>query len=229
MGLFSTLGALMGAGGMKRASRKAETAQLAALDSAIGEQSRQFEAMRSDYSPYLRTGGQALEQESNLIGLNGEGVQASSIEALRGSPIYQSLLRTGEEGLLQNASATGGLRGGNIQRSLADFRADTLARVIEEQLGRLGGLSGRGQQAVGAVSGFGADKAGAVSSLLTGKGAVRAGGLLTRGGINAQNWSNAGSFLDQAVSAALGAGAGAGGAPFNAGQFFQSMVRGKQF
>lgn len=217
MGLFSALGGLFGAGAQKKASRKAEAAQLAAIEKGIGEQRRQFDLTRSDYAPYLETGNQALDQQSDLVGLNGDEAQGGAIERLRASPLYQMLFDNGEETVLQNASATGGLRGGNTIDGLADFGRDTLAQVIERQLAQLGGLSGRGQEAVGSVSTFGANTANNVSGMLGQQGAVRAGGLLTRGGITAGMWNNAGSMVDSAVSAALGAGAGPGGAKFNFG------------
>lgn len=131
-----------------------------------------------------------------MIGLNGPEAQQAAIARLQSSPLFQSLYRTGEEAVLQNASATGGLRGGNTQRSLADFGADTLAQVIERQLANLGGISGRGQQAVSDVSGIGANLTQAIAQILGQQGQVRAGGILTRGGINSGMWNNAGSFID---------------------------------
>lgn len=217
MGLFSGIAGLFGAGAQKKASRKAEAAQLAALDKAMGEQRRQFDLTRADYAPYLETGTHALGQQGDLVGLNGDEAQGSAIERLRASPLYKTLFESGEEAVLQNASATGGIRGGNTQRGLADFGADTLMQTILHQLGQLGGLSGRGQEAVGGVSAFGANSTNNISNILGQQGAVRAGGLLTRGGITAGMWNNAGGMVDSAVSAALGAGAMPGGAPFNPG------------
>jgi hypothetical protein len=133
-----------------------------------------------------------------------------AISALKESPTYQSLYNNGEEAILQNASATGGLRGGNTQRSLADFGVDTLSKVIADQLSRLGGLAGMGQGATGSVAALGANKANNITNLLSQIGGAKASGFLTRGGINAQNWNNAGSFLDDAVSAFLPGGGGFG-------------------
>lgn len=189
----------------------------------MDEQRRQFEVTRGDYQPYLQAGTSALGQQGDLVGLNGSGVQASAIEALRASPLFQSLFRTGEEAVLQNSSATGGLRGGNTQRGLADFGSDLLAQTIERQLAQLGGISGRGQAAVGDVSNFGANMSNNIGNILGQQGQVRAGGLLTRGGITAGMWNNAGGFLDQAVQAAMGAGMGPGGAPFNLGAMMKNM------
>lgn len=223
MGLFSFLGGIIGGGKQKKASRKADAALIEYLNKGIAEQTRQFDLTRADYAPYLDAGTTALGQQGDLAGLNGTGVQASAIEALKASPLFQSLFNTGEEAILQNASATGGLRGGNTQRGLADFGADTLTKTILQQLGLLGDISGRGQQAVGAVGALGANKANAITDLLGQQGQTKYSGLLTRGGITAGQFNSAGGFLDGIVSAALGGGAGPGGAPFDIGKMFGGM------
>lgn len=223
MGLFSLVGSLIGSGSKKKASRKAEAALIASYEKGIGEQQRQFDTTRADFAPYRDTGAEALGGLGDLVGVNGDDAQLASIAGVRSDPFYQSLYRNGEEALLQSAAATGGLRGGNMQRGLADFGADTLMKAIERQLASLGGLAGMGLGSTEAVANFGAGKANAITELLGQQGQARASGLLTRGGINAANWQNAGSFLDEAVSAALGAGAGPGGAKFNFGNFAKSI------
>lgn len=119
-----------------------------------------------------------------------------------------SVIRNGEEALLANASATGGLRGGNMQRGLADFRSDAFADQLNQQIARLAGLAGLGQGATDSVSSFGANASNNISNTLGQQGQVRAGGLLTRGGINQQLWNNAGSFLDKSAGNAMSGGLG---------------------
>jgi hypothetical protein len=107
--------------------------------------------------------------------------------------------------------ATGGVRGGNTQRSLADFGADTLMQTIQQQLSSLGGLAGMGMGATNAVANFGQHAADNVSGALTDQGKNLASKDLAIGGINSQMWNNAGSYIDQAVQAAVTAGMGGGG------------------
>lgn len=126
------------------------------------------------------------------------------MDLVQASPALASQIRNGEEAILANASATGGLRGGNIQRGLADFRSDTFASELEAQLARLAGAAGLGSGATDAVSAFGANKANAVANLYGQQGQVRAGGILTRGGINNQMWNNAGGFADGLISSIPG-------------------------
>ena len=93
--------------------------------------------------------------------------------------------------MLQRASATGGLRGGNIQAALAQFRPQMLQQAIEQQYGRLGGFAGaglgvteqlyRGGQASAAGQASQAQTTGAnVANLLGQQGAAQAGGALGR-------------------------------------------------
>ena len=208
MGLFSFVGGLIGGGKAKKASKKAEAAQLEYLNKALAEQTRQFDLTRSDYVPYLATGLSGLGQLGDLIGVNGADKQSAGLINIQNSPELAALIRNGEEAVLQNASATGGLRGGNLQTGLADFRADAFANQLQTQIARLAGLAGLGQGATDAVSAFGQQKANNVSNLFGQMGDVRAGGLLTRGGINNQLWNNAGSFLDNAAGKAISGGLG---------------------
>lgn len=206
MGIFSFIGGLLGAGAAKKASQKAETAQLGYLNQALGEEHRQFDLTRSDFAPWRDAGGLALGQQGDLTGIHGAGVQQGAIDALMQSPLYQSLYRNGMEANLQNASATGGVRGGNEVRSLADFGSDTLAQVIQQQLGNLGAISGQGLAATGSTANSGDQLTQAIASILGQQGQVRAGGILTRGGITNGMWQNAGNFLGQAASMIPGLG-----------------------
>lgn len=160
--------------------------------------------------PYLTAGTGALGGVSDLTGLNGNEKQGTAIDALKASPFYQSLYNNGQEAVLQNASATGGIRGGNTITGLADFGRNTLAQTIQQQLSNLGGIASMGEGATDQIAGYGANASNNVSGYLNGQGGIRASGLMYRAGINAQNWNNAGAFADQAASAFL-PGAGAGG------------------
>jgi hypothetical protein len=201
---------LLGAGSQKKAVKKATQQQVDALNSAIAEQRRQFDTTNTNFSPYREAGTAALGDYGDLVGTNGGDKQQSAIDALKASPFYQSLFRTGEENVLQTASATGGVRGGNTVGSLANFGADTLMKTIMQHLSDLGGLINTGVGATTQTANFGQQTANNVSNDLTQQGQAKASGSLAIGGINNQMWNNAGSFLDQAVSAFLPGGGGVG-------------------
>lgn len=223
MGMFSLLGSLVGSSKAKKASKKAEKARLAFEQKALDQQQAQFAVTQANEHPFIEAGTRSIGQQGDLLGLNGQPAWQASLDALRESPYYKSLYRSGEEAVLQNASATGGLRGGNTQRSLADFGEDTFTKALMQRLSDLGGLSTLGANTAAGLGTLSQQNSNAQSSIFDQMGATRAGGILTRGGITAGMWNNAGQFLDQAVQAALAAGAGPGGAGFNFGSFVKGM------
>lgn len=203
MGLFSFIGGLFGGAAQKKAANQAMQAQTAALNRAIDIGNQQFQQTRSDYMPYTQAGTAAINSLSGYLGLNGADAQQAAISTLQESPLYQSLYRNGEEALLQNAAATGGIRGGNTQRGLADFGSDVLANVYQNTISNLNDVSRLGLGATGSVAGFGANNANNAAGLTTQIGQAQANNYLAKGRINAQNWQNAGSFLDSISSSIL--------------------------
>ena len=201
---------MIGAGKQKKASRKAEAAQIAALQQAIDLQNKRYDANSVQTQPFVEAGTGALSSVMDLLGLHGDDVQATEMQGLKDSPLYEALYRNGEEALLQNGAATGGLRGGNMQRGLADFGADTFSKVIQNQLANLMGLSTQGLGAVQGLGALGQNNANAISGLFTGQGDARAQGAMTRGGIAAGMWNSAGGMLDKAASAFIPGGSGLG-------------------
>ncbi len=183
------------------AAKSASEAQAGAAQTGIDEQRAQFETMQkilapyvsagttaiTGLAPYAAAGAPALEQQQALIGLQGPEAERAAIERIRGGETFKALSQQGEEAMLQRASATGGLRGGNIQGALAQFQPALLSSLIEQQYGRLGGLTALGQtttqniaglgQASAAGTGAAAQTTGAnIANLLGQQGAAIAGG-----------------------------------------------------
>jgi len=127
----------------------------------------------------------------SLLGLNGTADQQTALSGLLTGPEYTTGVRQGEEAILQNAAATGGLRGGNTQNSLANFRADLLGSVVNNQYNRLGGLTSLGQNAAAGVGNNGIQVAGNIGSLLNQQGAALAGGQIAKGNVVGQTFNNA--------------------------------------
>lgn len=209
------VGSIIGGNAQKKAAKNAAKAQERQALAAIGEQRRQFDTTRSDFAPYLGTGTNALGDLGDLIGINGPEAQQIALGLIQNSPLMGRMVETGEEALLQNASATGGIRGGNTQRGLADFRADVFNQLLQQQIGHLGGLAGMGQNAVGSVANFGANKAANVGNLLGNIGQAQAGRHIAVGALNNQMINNIsgalGGLAGKLFPGAGGIGGGAGG------------------
>lgn len=180
------VGGITGATQQARAAETAAGTQAAASEAAIAEQRRQFDVLTELLRPYVEAGQPALQQQQALIGLRGAPEQQTAITALEQSPFFQSAVRQGEEALLQRASATGGLRGGNIQAALAQFRPQMLESQIAQQYERLGGLTTLGQRSAAGQGAAGMEAAGSIGNLLAQRGAALAGGQLARGGVTRQ-------------------------------------------
>ncbi len=170
----------------KSASKAAE-AQTQAADAAAAEQRAAREELRALLAPYTAAGTPALQQQMAALGLSGPQAQQEYVTQQEQSPIFQALARQGEEAMLQNASATGGLRGGNLQGALAQFRPQLLNQFLEQQYQRLGGMTTLGQQSAAGVGSAGMTAATNIGQALTQAGQAQAGGALAQG----RAWSNA--------------------------------------
>ncbi|MDU4393277.1 MAG: hypothetical protein E7I55_04710 [Acinetobacter ursingii] len=175
--------------GQKSAANTAAAAQTAAADASVAEQRRQFDAMTELMKPYVNAGTQGLGGQQDLLGLNGADKQNAAIQAINNSPAMQTYLKQGENALLQNASATGGLRGGNTQSALEQFRPQLLNQLINQQYQNLGGLTSLGQNAAAGVGNAGMQSANNISNLLQSVGQAQAGNALAQGQANANMWN----------------------------------------
>lgn len=196
----SVLGGITGSNAAAKGAKAAANTQASAADRAIAEQREARLSNEQRQQPFVNAGTSALAQQMALIGLNGTTGQQGAINALLASPEYTTSVRQGEESILANASATGGLRGGNTQNSLAGFRADLVGQLINQQYSRLGGLTSLGQNAAAGVGNAGMSSANSISSLLNQQGAAIAGGQIAAGnaGTNAFNTAiGAGGLLLQ--------------------------------
>lgn len=163
------------------AADSAAGAQTAASEAGIAEQRRQFDALQKLLSPFVNAGTGALSAQQDLLGVNGPEAQQKAIDALKTSPSFTSAQKLGEQSILANASATGGLRGGNTQAALAQFSPQLLAQAINDQYGRLGGMTSLGQNAAAGVGNAGMQTGTNVANLLSQMGAAQAGGALAQG------------------------------------------------
>ena len=208
-------GGITGAKQAGEAAERAGATQAAAAQQGIEEQRRQFDKFVELMAPYVTAGTGALGGQQALIGLGGAGAQQQAIAGLEGSPQFQALTQQGEQAILQNAAATGGLRGGNVQAALAQFRPQVLSDLINQQYARLGGLSTLGQNAAAGQAAAGQTLGANVSGLLGQQGAATAGGQIAQGAVPGQAF---GQLLQiaGAIAGAMG-GAPVGGAPMGGG------------
>lgn len=145
------------------------------------ENRRQFDRVQSLLSPYVNAGRGGLMRYEQLSGIDGNAAQRNAIGSIQRSAEFNSLTQQGEDAILQNASATGGLRGGNTQRGLAEFRSNLLTSLIERQLGRFGGIAKMGQNSAVGVGTAALETGQANAELMQQAGAAQAGAALAGG------------------------------------------------
>jgi hypothetical protein len=161
----------------KKAAKKARNAQSASEARAAEEREAALESTRKLFEPYLAAGNAAVGAQNDLIGLNGNVPQQAAINQITNSAQYDTMLKAGESAINQNASATGGLRGGNNQRALMEYRPTLLNQLIQQKFNNLGGLTRLGQNS---AAGQGAN-------------------AMTTGNLNAEGQQNIGGYNSGAI------------------------------
>ena len=194
----SVVGGAIQADASRSAANTAADAQANASKAAISEQQKRFQQVQQLLSPYTLTGVGSLSAQRGLVGLDGVAAQQSAIANLQNGPQMAAFQQQGENAILQNASATGGLRGGNTQAALAQFRPQLLNSLIENQYNKLGGLTSIGQNSAAMTGNAGMSTGNNISQLMEGIGAARAGQAMAQG----QATQNAISGITQGIGAA---------------------------
>ena len=186
---ITAVGAAVSVGGSLikgSAANKAAQAQTDASNASIAEARAARAEMRQLLEPYTAAGTPALQAQMAALGLAGPEAEAAYVSQQEQSPIFQALARQGEEAMLQNASATGGLRGGNLQGALAQFRPALLNQFLQQRFTNLGGITTLGQRSAAGVGAAGMESAQNVGSYLGDIGAAKAGAA----GAQGQMWGN---------------------------------------
>jgi hypothetical protein len=188
------VGGYLSSNAQKDAANTAAGAQTAASQAGIEEQRRQFDQIQKLLSPFVTAGTGALGAQQNLLGTNGAAAQQAAISGIQTSPQYQALSQSGQDAILANASATGGLRGGNVQAALGEFQPQLLAQLIDQQYSRLGGMAKLGQNSAAGVGDAGLQVGNQITKLLGEQGSAASGAALAAGRADSQ-------FINSATNA----------------------------
>lgn len=191
----AVVGGVMSSRAQKKAANSAANAQIQSSEMGVEEQRRQFDAVQKLLKPYADAGLSGLSGQQDLMGINGTAAQQTAIGNINNSAEMQTYLQQGENAILQNASATGGLRGGNTQAALAQFRPQLLNQLINQRYQNLAGMTSLGQNAAAGTGNAGMQAASNISNLYQQSGAAQAGAALAHGQANANMWNSVGSTI----------------------------------
>lgn len=222
------VGGMMASDAQQGAADTAAGAQVEATKLGIAADKEKFDLVQKLLSPYVNVGTTSLGAYQDMLGLNGADKQQVALDGLQHSPIFTDLVKQGENAILANASATGGLRGGNVQAALAQFRPNLLSQMISDQFSRLGGLVGVGENAAAGVGNAGMTTGGNIVSLLQQQGAAQAGAALAAGRADSSMWNTIGGSVGTfaglggfkglgATAPQVGGASGANGVPTSFG------------
>ena len=182
-----------------RAAKGAAATQVKGQQQAADEARAAYGDIADLLQPYADVGGPALQGMMASSGLLGPQAQQSYISGVEGGAEFQGLVRQGEEAILQNASATGGLRGGNVQGALAQFRPGVLSALLQQQYGRLAGLENIGSTANINLANARGQLGANVANSLTGAAAASAKGMVGAAAANAQAYQGIGGAVQRGI------------------------------
>lgn len=129
----------------KASERGAATAAAGATSAAqvqAQSQREQLEYLKEVNALPTELRNEALAQLGGMSGIGDANTQRAILDRAKSSPFYEEMVAAGEEGVMRGASATGGLRSGNVQSALYDERKRALQSAYGAEVQNLQGLAG---------------------------------------------------------------------------------------
>lgn len=208
IGLAIMAAAALGSAAMEsNAAGSAADKQSAAARQAAEMSSNQYAQNVARESPWVNAGSTALGSLQALLGTtgaNGPLTQQFTPAMYQKSPAYDFLLNNGLNAITNQASATGGVGGGNTLKALMGYGEGLADTDYQQQLGNyvnwqdqvynmLNGISNQGLNAANSLNNNGTQSAEIAGNDIIGAGNAQAAG--TVGSANA--WGNALSNIGQ--------------------------------
>ena len=176
------------------AASQAGNVQSQAALAGIPIQQQAFLQTQQNLNPYAQVGQAALGSQAALAGLGGQDAQQAAVGQIQESPGQKFIRDRQERSLLRNASAIGGLGGGNVLTALQEQASGFAMQDLNNQRQQLGQLSGQGLTAGTNLGTFGATSAGSVADLQQAEAAARASGIIGEQQAEASNFEQVAGF-----------------------------------
>jgi hypothetical protein len=194
-GVVGAMGSTVAAGSASSATQSATNANIAEQQSALSQQATLSQ-------PYRDLGSAAIPQYEALLGIGPQGA-AGIGQALQNTPGYQFTQQQGETGILNAASASGGV-GGNTLAALDTYNTGLASGTYQNEIADIGGAVASGQAAAAGQAQNVGTAAGNIGNALTSQGQTTAGidanlaAALTKTAGNASN-----QYIDYSTIQAL--------------------------
>lgn len=150
------------------------SATKSASNAAISEQQQALQSQQQLAAPYTALGTSAMPQYEALLGIGAGANSATTLAALQNTPGYQFTQQQGQQGILNAASASGGV-GGNTLAALDQYNTGLADQTYQNAVGNAQGAVGLGQAAAaGQASNIGT-AASNIGNIAIGQGQTNAG------------------------------------------------------
>jgi hypothetical protein len=128
---------------------------------ALKQQKEIFEEQRNDLAPYRTAGGTTLQDQQDLLGLNGQDAATAAMSKFQTSPGYQWQLGQGLRAVDAGAAASGMLRSGATLKAEQAYGSGLADQEFGNYYNRLMSISTLGENAAagGATTAQGASNA----------------------------------------------------------------------
>lgn len=171
----------------------------------VGDKTFTDKAEAEAYAKANPVGGRAA-----VAAVSDQEAQRLAIERVKGGAQFEELAKQGEYGIMANAAATGGLRGGDTQAALAQFRPQMLQALITQQLQNLGGITSVGGNAAGAIANAAVGTGTNIGNAYSSTGQTNAQAAIAAGQANSNAIGGIAGTVGKAFGSLQDVGAGAG-------------------
>ena len=171
-------GSLIGSGMASSAAEKAAGMQTAATQEAIAEQARQFDITQSQMAPFIDSATRAVIAQQAGAGLLGPEAEQMFMQDFQESPAQKYMREQGEQAIIRQSAATGGLGGARVQEALQAQGMGLASQNVTERMNRLAAMAGSGQTAATNLGGLRGSMAGQTAQMLSNQGTAGAAGVL---------------------------------------------------
>lgn len=167
-------GAAIAATGTAVAGSEAAGATESAANTAANAQNSALSQSAQLSAPYRALGTTALPQYEALLGIGSGANSATTLAALQNTPGYQFTQQQGQTGILNAASASGGV-GGNTLAALDQYNTGLADQTYQNAVGNVANAVGSGQAAAAGQAQAVQQGATNIGNIAVGQGNTQAG------------------------------------------------------
>jgi hypothetical protein len=181
----------------KKELNKGEKKGIKEYATGLKKASPSYDQAAEGFSPFMYNGMDLSNMYTDALGGNGQEGFDRATGAFHQAPGYQFLVDQGEQGVMRNNAAMGGVASGNNMADLTKFRVGLADQTWQQNLDNLFRGSGQGLQAAQGASGALTAKGAMTADNFAGRADIRTGAA----GARASNQSALGLGLQNQTAA----------------------------